>query len=250
MECNIPSPSQESLSEHLASQNDNNEGTGTSVTSRHEQDERPYLCSKEGCQKKFKTKGHRDTHVVQIHLKAKERPYPCFEEGCRKKFKTSSQRDAHAIQVHLKDRPCICSEEGCRKRFKTRGHLDAHVAQVHLKVKSFSCPEEGCNKEFKTKGHLHTHVKVHLKRSSSPSQESLSGPIASQNDNNEGIETSASVTSRQEQDEKKIRRKKKKKKVPLTPSEVLEEDEVPGSVSKASTSGEKASKAELPKSDH
>ena len=60
----------------------------------------------------------------------------------------------------------------------------------------------------------------------------------------------------QEQDEKKIRRKKKKK-VPLTPSEVIEEDEVPGSgsktstpISKASTSGEKASKAELSKSDH
>ena len=75
-----------------------------------------------------------------------------------------------------------------------------------------------------------------------PSQESLSKHLASQNDNNEGTRTSASVTSRQEQDERKIRRKKKKKKVPLTPSEVIEEDEVPGSGSKASTSGEKARK--------
>ena len=75
-----------------------------------------------------------------------------------------------------------------------------------------------------------------------PSQDSLSKHLASQNDNNEGTGTSASVTSRQEQDERKIRRKKKKKKVPLTPSEVIEEDEVPGSGSKASTSGEKARK--------
>ena len=57
--------------------------------------ERPYVCSYEGCQGKFRRKQDLFRHTRSIHMPFSSRPYECPSEGCLMRFARADGLNAH-----------------------------------------------------------------------------------------------------------------------------------------------------------
>ncbi|KAM3581795.1 hypothetical protein VKS41_005954 [Umbelopsis sp. WA50703] len=92
-----------------------------------------YSCEWEGCprnQKPF-TKRHKMHNHVRTHTG--ERPYVCTVEGCGKRFSRPDSLNTH-IKTHSNERPYVCPQPGCKKAYfhsrSLKKHERAHEQQT------------------------------------------------------------------------------------------------------------------------
>ncbi|KAG2176019.1 hypothetical protein INT44_000498 [Umbelopsis vinacea] len=84
-----------------------------------------YSCNWEGCaraQKPF-TKRHKMYNHLRTHTG--ERPYVCHKEGCGKRFSRPDSLTTH-IKTHSNIRPYVCSFKGCKKAYYHSRSLKKH----------------------------------------------------------------------------------------------------------------------------
>lgn len=116
--------------------------------------ERPFVCTFEGCQKEFITKGHLKTHEL-IH--SGDRPYTC--EKCDKSYSRSGRLKIH-LRTHVNliifnrnlqtgEKPFVCPFDNCEKTFTEKGNLKTHI-RIHNGEKPYACSFEGCDRSFTT----------------------------------------------------------------------------------------------------
>ncbi|KAK3608516.1 hypothetical protein CHS0354_010370 [Potamilus streckersoni] len=117
--------------------------------------ERPFKCSKLGCDWAFTThyklKRHEESHEGR-------KDFIC--EFCNKKFSTVYNLNSHK---RLHERPCteICPEDGCRMKFPTKRQLDMHLKTHAGMEKTYKCPVDGCDKVFFSANCMGSHPRVH-----------------------------------------------------------------------------------------
>ncbi|KZT30002.1 hypothetical protein NEOLEDRAFT_1126721 [Neolentinus lepideus HHB14362 ss-1] len=121
--------------------------------------ERPFVCSV--CNKSYSRETHLQAHT-RSHLPESERPFVCLKGGCEKRFWTSQHLRAHE-EWHRGEKPFQCTHEGCQEAFTKHHQLRAHVCSAHSPpgTKPYICTREGCDKSFATNQKLRTHLKVH-----------------------------------------------------------------------------------------
>lgn len=105
------------------------------------------------CSKIFSTNGNLKNHVLAIH--ENNRPYKCSFNGCNKSYSNKSRLIVHE-RTHTGIRPFQCKL--CFKTFNEKGNLKTHMG-FHLNQRPFRCKQ--CNKTYKTNGHLKDHIEIH-----------------------------------------------------------------------------------------
>lgn len=103
-----------------------------------------FICTFEGCDRKFKDKSNRNKHSERHIL-----PPSIQCHFCAHMFKRLSELNQHINKVHTKrseQKKYVC--EVCLKVFYNKRSADQHVS-VHTGEKNFTCPEEGCGKMFR-----------------------------------------------------------------------------------------------------
>ena len=115
-----------------------------------------FQCTHSGCD--FTAKNNQQLNQHQIKH-SNEKPFVCSVDGCGKRFKREFLYKYH-LEVH-KNKYFECTFEGCGKRYETRPGLSSHIKRIHIRDTPYSCEWPGC--EFKTsqKVHLGRHMKVH-----------------------------------------------------------------------------------------
>ncbi|OQS06003.1 hypothetical protein THRCLA_01926 [Thraustotheca clavata] len=126
-----------------------------------DEDQRRFVCTVEGCGKRFKRK-----FTLQEHEKTHSgiRPYACPVPGCNRHFSTSGNLSRHTF-THTGEKPYACAWESCEKRFCTREKLVRHL-KTHVGLRPYTC--QTCKKAFTTSGNLARHAKSHLPASERP----------------------------------------------------------------------------------
>ena len=115
----------------------------------HDRDrKREYSC--EFCGKMFATLGDLKQHSI-YH---KEPQFICSFEGCTKKFFRSSLLESHK-KTHFHRRDVAC--QLCDKKYFEVSHLQRHVLHFHKKLK-FSCELPDCKSKFTRKEKYRSHV--------------------------------------------------------------------------------------------
>ncbi|KAF9914681.1 Transcription factor IIIA, partial [Lobosporangium transversale] len=144
--------------------------------------EKPYACTWDGCQMRFKKHKKLSAHVCTDHEGRK--PYPCLHEGCQMSFQTPSKLQKHQL-VHNDTRRYGCGYPECNSVFSKWSLLQKHNKMYHksmpcsvcgtvvLKTNMRShmkthdpnrpvipCTFEGCSKIFSTAWTLTSHIKT------------------------------------------------------------------------------------------
>ncbi|ETW80462.1 putative transcription regulator [Heterobasidion irregulare TC 32-1] len=119
---------------------------------------RPYKCP--SCSKSYL----RDTHLAahaRTHLPTSARPLACSEPGCDKRFWTPQHLNTHVEVMHRGVKSYEC--EVCPAAFAKHHQLRAHTAAEHAPPgsKPYLCTHNECTKSFATAQKLRAHVKVH-----------------------------------------------------------------------------------------
>ncbi|KAG0368825.1 hypothetical protein BGZ54_001079 [Gamsiella multidivaricata] len=119
--------------------------------------EKPYVCTWEGCFKRFKKHRKLKTHVCMVHEGCK--PYPCTYEGCEMSFQTPSK-----LQKHQLGHSGMSSSESTSS--SSEYTLATHIKSMHNKdpdAPKFKCEYDGCNVGYEYKHVLERHIqRVHL----------------------------------------------------------------------------------------
>ncbi|KAI0398076.1 hypothetical protein F5Y17DRAFT_474773 [Xylariaceae sp. FL0594] len=120
--------------------------------SEEEQKEKPYVCRRKKCRKRFSQTTH-----LRIHERSHtgERPHKCSFAGCGGSFTQKGNLRTHERR-HLGERPFKCKVPGCTRAFPQKGNLKAHE-DTHFKRNTFRCVFKSCGKTFSSKGNLKTH---------------------------------------------------------------------------------------------
>ena len=107
-----------------------------------------FLCTAEGCGKKFKTKKNLTCHVM---THSKERPYKC--QHCDKDFKIKRLWRFHE-GLHKDTKPFNC--DICGKGFPAKPYIKSHL-KTHIDEKPFVC--KFCKFSFKRRYDLNFHIR-------------------------------------------------------------------------------------------
>ena len=100
---------------------------------------------------------------LQIHYRRKhtdDRPFVCSEDGCTATFACSSGRCRHIKTVHKGEKRFECDQAGCNVTCTSRHHLTLHK-RAHTGERPFKCTVDGCNAAFALKHGLQNHALVH-----------------------------------------------------------------------------------------
>lgn len=114
--------------------------------------ERPFLCDREGCDKRFSQKSTLNIHK-RVH-DPNHRPFTC--EHCPATFCRKPYLDIH-IRSHTGERPFECAT--CLKRFSQRSTLNIHK-RIHTGERPYAC--DICNKTFAVKSYVTAHRWSHV----------------------------------------------------------------------------------------
>ncbi|KAF2007353.1 hypothetical protein P154DRAFT_517103 [Amniculicola lignicola CBS 123094] len=123
--------------------------------------DRPFVCSYEGCDKSFLRKDHLARHLKNHGEGERERSHVCDYIGCGKSFFEPQHLRTHRQTHEGKFR---CTE--CYQEFRKQKTLDEHILIDHIKVKPYACDfvdeEAGdkCGKAYETKQKLMRHLDV------------------------------------------------------------------------------------------
>ena len=114
--------------------------------------EKKFVC--EICGKGFVRDRYLQRHSV-VHQE--ERPFPCQHEGCEKRCKSQRALDLHHL-VHLdpSKQRFRCPEENCKRTFYSKCNYDFHLTR-HKTNLPFRCDSPECNLFFETKTSLQRH---------------------------------------------------------------------------------------------
>ncbi|KAJ7502882.1 hypothetical protein B0H11DRAFT_1711385 [Mycena galericulata] len=120
---------------------------------------RPFIC--ETCSKSYLRESHLHAHA-RSHLPHSERPFVCSKPQCEKRFWTAQHLRVHT-EWHNGAKPFACPETNCQEAFAKHHQLRTHKCTVHAPpgTKPYQCDHEGCKQSFTTNQHLRTHSKVH-----------------------------------------------------------------------------------------
>ena len=114
--------------------------------------ERPYYCTKEGCE----SKGFISSSALKVHMATHDpnrKTFSCSE--CKANYFSSADLAIHMRQ-HSGDKPFMCPS--CDKTFSSKRLLEEH-ARVHDGSKPFFC--KNCNKAFTSASGLRKHFLNH-----------------------------------------------------------------------------------------
>ncbi|KAK0113038.1 Strongly-conserved Zn-finger binding protein (TFIIIA) [Cadophora gregata] len=99
--------------------------------------ERPYVCTYEGCDKTYFEDKHLQQHIKGSHTK--ERSFPCDWEGCNKSFLTSTRLNRHK-NTHTGQHVYRCTTyPPCNEPFRKHQTLQRHIRSVHLLLAPYPC---------------------------------------------------------------------------------------------------------------
>ena len=125
-------------------------------------DRRPFVCSKQGCNRAFKCAGDQRRHLMSH---SNLRPFVCPVRECGKNFKNAGELKKHGVR-HQVEKRFQC--EFCGSRHKSRElvrkHRDHHHADITNKIivkRSVACTYPGCGKTFACQAKLDDHLKRH-----------------------------------------------------------------------------------------
>jgi len=123
--------------------------------SRHSND-RPFVCTVDGCVKRFKIKERLRAHIKIWH--SNETPEVCPIDGCGKLVKPRLMKNH--IDMHSKEF-LFCDYPECGFKSKISGVLNYHKKNTHSSERNYVCDWTECGKRFKTKTTLTSHMKTH-----------------------------------------------------------------------------------------
>ncbi|KAK8138315.1 hypothetical protein PG984_001695 [Apiospora sp. TS-2023a] len=129
---------------------------------RSHNNERPFACPYEDCDKDYIEEKHLKQHIKGTHTK--ERDFTCTEPECGKSFTTSTRLKRHQA-VHLGQEKFRCRDfPPCNLSFRKRETLERHIRSDHENKPAFACtelhPETGlpCVAAFDTSNALKRHT--------------------------------------------------------------------------------------------
>jgi Zinc finger, C2H2 type len=97
------------------------------------------------------------------------KPFKCEEEGCDKSFKEKGNLNGHVRSVHQRERNHVCA---CGIGFFAKSGLTQHISNMHLKERPYRCD---CGKSFGDIGTLNKH-KTTLRHAQAQAQSRPSSP--------------------------------------------------------------------------
>ena len=138
--------------------------------------EKPYLCDMEGCNRRFRTSTQLHQHQLQ-HTVRNLSPMKCRENvplnvhsqvapplsaqnACWSLISAVIQTSSFGQEVRRRPSPHKCNIPGCGKVFAYRSGLLAHIKSVHDQKQSVRCPVSGCRQQFMN----NTQLKEHYER--------------------------------------------------------------------------------------
>ena len=127
-----------------------------SLKAKTKKKERNFVCTYEGCDKRFE---HKNALVAHIRVHTGEKPFVCEHPGCGKSFAQQSNLTTHK-RTHTGEKPYKCTWEGCNKSFSHSCVMQRHLA-THTGKKPYACTWEGCGKKFSQQCNLSTHYRTH-----------------------------------------------------------------------------------------
>lgn len=121
---------------------------------RSHNNERPYKCTHEGCDKAYSDNKYLKSHIISAHTK--EAKFIC--STCGKGFATGQRLNRHGL-VHQGEERYRCREyPPCNESFRKHQTLQRHILKDHLDEKPFRCGQEGCTQAYDTANALKRHT--------------------------------------------------------------------------------------------
>lgn len=120
--------------------------------------EKKYICS---CGKQFafnyRYKQHYQTHTESSKIKVPKKQVPKKECAlCQKGFKSKKQRDTHIDRKHNFTKTFECSFAECKESYTSRSSLNLHFLRKHREAK-FVCADLDCDKKYSMECDLNQH---------------------------------------------------------------------------------------------
>jgi len=106
------------------------------------------------CSMTFKHDWIYEKHILSH--KAKSKFHKCSKEGCNKSYKSKENLILHFKNFHLKEKPYKCNY--CDLHFSHRNGKTYHERKVHTKILPNVCTHSGCNKAYASKSALKYHL--------------------------------------------------------------------------------------------
>lgn len=118
-----------------------------------------YICTAEGCTRKYSNNGSLQCHIQTFHLY--RRRFRCMKPNCGNGFFIAKSLQLHEkthLQIDMRD-DFKCNVADCSDQFPTKNDLRSHKHAVHRKKQSFLCSQ--CGKTVTTLSHLRNHMRRH-----------------------------------------------------------------------------------------